>query len=149
VVSEARVTKAGEIEFTLRPGRGSRPICGSCGNHQQTFSYRLFLATPPQVPDIGVPTRPRIQKTALRSQRSDRGKPEWILRPFGLHSDRGDRAGRSRIEPMQNKTNPQILLARQDFDIANDARTDTNIQILSSSGLDTCPVDRRRAAGDG
>jgi transposase len=95
VYSEARMTKAGEIEFTLEPRRGSKPICGSCGkkgatydhtslrrfefvplwgiavffvyrmrrvdcracgvtteripwscgNHQQTFSYRLFLAT--------------------------------------------------------------------------------------------------------
>jgi hypothetical protein len=95
------MTKAGEIEFMLRPRRGSRPICGSCGkkgatydhtsfrrfefvplwglavffvspmrradccrcgvtteriprscgNHQQTFSYRLFLATRLQVPN--------------------------------------------------------------------------------------------------
>lgn len=95
VYSEARMTKAGEIEFALQPRRGSKPICGSCGkkgatydhtslrrfefvplwgiavffvyrmrrvdcracgvtteripwscgNHQQTFSYRLFLAT--------------------------------------------------------------------------------------------------------
>ena len=95
VYSEARMTKAGEIEFALQPRQGSKPICGSCGkkgatydhtslrrfefvplwgiavffvyrmrrvdcracgvtteripwscgNHQQTFSYRLFLAT--------------------------------------------------------------------------------------------------------
>ena len=95
VYSEARMTKAGQIEFTLRPRRGSKPICGecgkkgatydhstmrrfefvplwaiavffvyrmrrvdcrrcgvttervpwACGNNQQTFSYRIFLAT--------------------------------------------------------------------------------------------------------
>ena len=95
VYSEARMTKAGQIEFTLLPRRGSKPICGdcgkkgatydhtttrrfefvplwaiavffvyrmrrvdcrkcgvttervpwACGNNQQTFSYRIFLAT--------------------------------------------------------------------------------------------------------
>jgi transposase len=37
VYSEARMTKAGEIEFTLRPRRGSKPICGSCGKKGTTY----------------------------------------------------------------------------------------------------------------
>ncbi len=86
------------VFFVYRMRRVDCRACGvtteripwSCGKHQQTFSYRLFLATRPQVPNVGVPTRPRIQETALRSQRSDLGKPEWILRPFGLQNDRGD-----------------------------------------------------------
>ncbi len=31
VYSEARMTKTGQIEFTLQPRRGSKPICGNCG----------------------------------------------------------------------------------------------------------------------
>ncbi len=57
VYSEARMTKAGEIEFTLRPRRGSKPICGSCGKKGTTYdrtTTRRFefipLCTVPFVP---------------------------------------------------------------------------------------------------
>jgi hypothetical protein len=107
VVSEARMTKAGEIEFTLRPRRGSRPICGSCGSHQQTFSYRMFLATPPQVPDVGVPTRPRIQQQSEMDH-------EKRVRFQGLRNH-FHRTISSAWQPSGAKTNPQILLTRHQF----------------------------------
>jgi hypothetical protein len=42
VYSEARMTKTGEIEFMLRPRRGSRPICGSCGKKGATYDHTSF-----------------------------------------------------------------------------------------------------------
>lgn len=39
VYSEARMTKAGEIEFALQPRRGSKPICGSCGKKGATYDH--------------------------------------------------------------------------------------------------------------
>ena len=39
VYSEASMTKGGEIEFTLRPRRGSRPICSSCGRKEATYDH--------------------------------------------------------------------------------------------------------------
>jgi transposase len=39
VYSEARMTKTGQIEFTLQPRRGSKPICGNCGKKGSTYDH--------------------------------------------------------------------------------------------------------------
>ncbi len=39
VYSEARMSKAGHIEFTLQPRRGSKPICGACGKKGATYDH--------------------------------------------------------------------------------------------------------------
>ena len=39
VYSEARMTKTGQIEFTLQPRRGSKPICGDCGKKGATYDH--------------------------------------------------------------------------------------------------------------
>jgi len=51
VYSEVHMTKAGEIEFTFQPRRGSKPICGDCGKKGATYDHlttRRFISIGPQ-----------------------------------------------------------------------------------------------------